>query len=310
MKTDRLVSILVMLLRKRKIQAKELAEMFEVSTRTILRDVEALNLAGIPIVTYQGAGGGIGIAEGFRLDKTVLTESDMAGIFSTIKGVGKTLPDSRHEILMEKLKSILSSSQLEMINSKADQLIIDPTPWGEYKGLKEKTKEIHKAIENNKEIEFEYTNVNGKSTYRKVEPYSLLLKNQSWYLYGYCHLREEFRLFKLTRIGNLRQLDSIFVKKEIRMEEYPWEGEWQEPGNVVALKLVFDKEMESIIADLPDINIIKLEDGRFLADDYIPVSPWIYSFILSFGDKVEVIDPPHIREEIRKIAERIANRYK
>lgn len=128
MKIDRLVSILVILLRRKRIQAKELAQMFEVSVRTILRDVEALNLAGISIVTYQGANGGIGIAEGYRLDKSILTEDDMADIIATLKGAAKTLPDRRHEILMEKFKSILSSSQLEAVNSKANQLVIDHSP--------------------------------------------------------------------------------------------------------------------------------------------------------------------------------------
>ena len=100
MKLDRLLSILVVLLRKQRVQAKELAEMFDVSVRTILRDVDAINLAGIPIVTYQGINGGIGIAEGFRLDRSVLTSEDMAAIISTLKGIAVTIPDSREEIVM------------------------------------------------------------------------------------------------------------------------------------------------------------------------------------------------------------------
>lgn len=309
MKTDRLVSILVILLRKRKIRAKELAEMFEVSTRTILRDVEALNLAGIPIVTYQGANGGIGIAEGFRLDKSILTEDDMASIFTTLRGIGKTLPDCKHEILIGKFKNILSTAQLKTINSKANQIVIDPTPWGEGKALKDKNKIIRDAIKGNKEIKFDYINVYGNRTIRKVEPYSLILKNQKWYLYGYCHLRQEFRLFKLTRIDKLTVLDSTFNKKEIRPEEYPWEDEWQKPENMIALKLVFEKEMEGFIVDLTDVTITKRDDGKLLVDAYIPENPWIYSFILSFVDKVEVISPPHVRDELKQMANRIYNIY-
>ena len=113
MKLDRLISILVILLRKKRVQAKELAQMFGVSVRTILRDVDAINLAGIPVVTYQGINGGISIAEGYRLDKSVLTSNEMAVIISTLKGVACTLPDSEYKILIEKLKNILSSSQNE-----------------------------------------------------------------------------------------------------------------------------------------------------------------------------------------------------
>ena len=111
MKLDRLVSILVLLLRRERVQARELAEMFDVSVRTILRDVEAINLAGIPIVTYQGSNGGIGIAEGYRLGKSVLTEDDMSTIISTLSGIAGSIPDSRHGVLMEKLRNIISTSQ-------------------------------------------------------------------------------------------------------------------------------------------------------------------------------------------------------
>ncbi len=105
MKLDRLISILVILLRKERVQAKELAERFGVSVRTILRDVDAINLAGIPVVTFQGSNGGIGLAEGYRFDKSVLTFDDMAAIITTLKGVSGTLTHSnQHDILMEKLK--------------------------------------------------------------------------------------------------------------------------------------------------------------------------------------------------------------
>ncbi|HBK68371.1 MAG TPA: YafY family transcriptional regulator, partial [Firmicutes bacterium] len=129
MKLDRLLSILMLLLRKDRVQAKELAEKFEVSTRTILRDIDAINLAGIPIVTYQGVNGGIGIAEGYRLDRSILTSDEMVSIITSLKGMARLIPESQHEILLEKLKNILNLSQLEKLESKTRQLIIDPSPW-------------------------------------------------------------------------------------------------------------------------------------------------------------------------------------
>ena len=299
MKIDRLVSILVILLRRKRIQAKELAQMFEVSVKTILRDVEAINLAGIPIVTYQGANGGIGIAEGYRLDKSILTEDDMA----------KTLPDRRHEILMEKFKSILSSSQLEAVNSKANQLVIDHSPWGDDKSLKAKAALIRKAIEDNKELEFTYTDIEGGRTARRVEPYSLILKAQKWYLYGWCHLRQDFRLFKLSRIGEFTVSDMSFVKRKMPLEEYPWESEWQKPKDMVSLQLIFERVMKSIIVDFFGSDIEELEDGRLLINACMPENNWLYGFILSFGDQVEVINPPHIRTIIKEISEKIYRKY-
>lgn len=290
-------------------QAKELAEMFEVSVRTILRDVEAINLAGIPIVTYQGANGGIGIAKGYRLDKSVLTEDEMADIITTLRGVANTLPDSRHEVLIEKLKNILSSSQLEAVYSKANRLVIDHSPWGEDVSTKAKAALLHKAVEGKKEISFAYTNIDGERTTRIVEPYSLLLKAQKWYLYGWCRLRQNFRLFKLSRISELTISDISFIKRELPKEECPWEQEWQKPQNMVSLQLAFEKEMESIVVDCFGPDFEKMEDGRILINASLPENNWLYGFILSFGNQVEVINPPHIRTILREISENIYKKY-
>mgnify|MGYP001017143158 CR=1 FL=1 len=125
MKLDRLVSIIVLLLRKEKIQAKELAQLFEVSVRTIYRDIEAINLAGIPIVTYPGSNGGISIAKGYRLDKSVLTKDEMSAVVSALKGISATMPDTRYDIIMEKIRSLIPAEQLDSIDPKIQQLIID-----------------------------------------------------------------------------------------------------------------------------------------------------------------------------------------
>lgn len=309
MKLDRLVSILVMLLRKERVQAKELAEMFDVSVRTILRDVDAINMAGIPIVTYQGVNGGIGIAEGYRLDKSVLTGDDMAAILTTLRGVAKTLPDSRHTVIMEKFKNTLSNSQLELVNSKANELVIDLSPWGRDEATKTKAASIRKAIEAVKEIEFTYTDNEGSRTSRSVEPYSLLLKSQKWYLYAWCKLRQEFRLFKLSRISELSLTNRVFKKREVTIDEHPWEGEWQKPQNMVALQLVFEKDVSSIAVDYFGTDVEELEDGRILINASMPENNWLYGFILSFGTEVEVINPPYIREILKEISRKIYEKY-
>ncbi|MGE5649307.1 MAG: helix-turn-helix transcriptional regulator [Bacillota bacterium] len=146
MKLDRLISIIIILLRKERVQAKELAEMFDVSVRTILRDIDTINLSGIPIVTYQGINGGIGIAEGYRLDRSILTENEMASVIRSLRGLTKGIPDVNNEILIEKFNSILSKHQLHNVNSKANQLIIDISPWGENKIIKQNISLMNDAI--------------------------------------------------------------------------------------------------------------------------------------------------------------------
>ncbi|MBA1334198.1 MAG: Transcriptional regulator, DeoR family [Firmicutes bacterium] len=309
LKLDRLISILVVLLRKERVQAKELAEMFGVSVRTILRDVDAINLAGIPIVTYQGVNGGIGIAEGYRLDRSVLTSDEMAAIIAMLKGVAGSIPGSRHEVLLEKLKNIMSKPQLDTLKSKTDRLVIDFSPWGGNEHLKDKIAVINKAIETLKVVEFEYTDSNGLRTNRKVEPYSLILKGQKWYLYAWCLMRQDFRLFKLSRIKELTVLEVCYDPRDVSLEELPWDNEWQKPENVVELELAFEKEMEGIAEEWFGEDLVRLEDGRVMVRAMLPENNWLYGFLLSFGMGVEVISPPHIRTILAEIGAGIHKKY-
>lgn len=310
MKLDRLLSILVILLRKERVRAKELAEKFGVSVRTVLRDVEAINLAGIPIVTYQGVNGGIGVAEGYRLDRSILTSDEMAAIITALKGVAGTVPDNRHDILLDKFKNTLSSAQLNIVNSKANQLIIDLSPWGGNQPLKEKVAAIRTAIEECREISFSYTDSNGSQTRRMVEPYSLLLKDQRWYLYAWCLMREDFRLFKLSRIKGLEVLNVSFTPRDVSLKEFPWENEWSGPGDMIELELVFNAEMAGIVEECFGEEVVVLDDGEFMVKVMMPENNWLYGFLLSFGTGVEVINPPHLRRIIANIAEEIHKKYK
>ncbi|MDO7787359.1 helix-turn-helix transcriptional regulator [Desulforamulus aquiferis] len=309
LKLERLISILVILLRKERVQAKELAEMFGVSVRTILRDVDAIDLAGIPIVTYQGFNGGIGIAKGYRLDKSILTKDEMAAIITMAKGMAGALPDKNHEILLEKLKNTLSSAQVENLETKVNQLVIDLSPWRGNQSLKVKAANIRRAIDSLKELNFIYTDSSGHTTMREVEPYSLVLKGQSWYLYGWCLMRRDLRLFKLARIKELTVTDKSYKPREISLEQLPWEGNRQRPENMIKLELVFEQEFASLAEECFGEEVCKGDDGRIMVMAEMPENNWLYGFLLSFGTGVEVINPPHIRTKLCKIGEGIYKKY-
>lgn len=308
MKLDRLLSILVVLLRKERVQARELAEMFEVSVRTILRDVEAINMAGIPVVTYQGAKGGIGVAEGFRLDRSALTADEMAAVISALNGVARTMPDSRHSILMEKFKNTLPAAQQDMLADKVNRLVIDLNPWGG-EPLKGPRRVLQQAIEDCREISFIYSDVKGSRTQRTAEPYSLVLKGQKWYLYAWCLLRGDFRLFKLSRIKDLAVTEKVFERRAVSLEELPWDKAWPAPDKNVEVELVFDSEMESIIEEWFGDDAQVLEDGRLLVRAVMPENNWLYGFILSFGAGVEVASPRYLRRTVAEIAYDIYKKY-
>lgn len=309
MKIDRLISILVVLLRRERVQAKELAEMFGVSVRTILRDVEAINLAGIPIVTYQGANGGIAVAEGYRIDKSILSADELAAIMASLKGVSATIPDQRYEILMEKLKNPLSSDQLSVLDQKSRQMIIDLSPWGGYGDLKEILIMLRGAIEKHLVIAFEYTDADSRKSKRRAEPYSLLLKGQQWYLYAWCLLRQDFRIFKLSRIRDLSVCGPGFDPREIPDETFPWEDEWQKNAGMLELDLLFEAEMESLVEEHFDAPMYKQEDGRILVKISLPENNWMYGWLLSFGSMMEVLHPPHVRRILADMAGKILARY-
>ena len=208
MKLDRLLGILTTLLQKEKITAPELAAKFEVTRRTIGRDIDTLCQAGIPIVTQQGAGGGISIMEGFKLDKTVLTTDELSGIIAALKGIGSVSETSNIERTLDKLR--VNSNT---VVSLKEPIIIDLASY--YKGdLTEKIELIKRAVLDTRLIEFDYYYDKGES-HRRIEPYYVIFQWSAWYLFGFCAERQDWRLFKLQRLWNLFACDEVYSPREI-----------------------------------------------------------------------------------------------
>ncbi|MDA3810475.1 MAG: YafY family protein [Spirochaetaceae bacterium] len=197
MKVERLISILMLLLNKRKLTAKELAEYFEVSVRTIQRDMDTLCSAGIPIYGDVGKYGGYQLTENYKLDRSFLTVNEMDTLVTMLKGFSDTLFNDSIKTILEKMGGLNKTS------TNLGNFQIDMTPWGADKGFLETLNHINKAIEEKRFVSFEYYDLYNNKTLRKVEPYITILKSGSWYIYGYCLLREEYRLFKISRIFEL-----------------------------------------------------------------------------------------------------------
>ena len=193
MKIDRLIGILSVLLQEEKVNAPDLAERFEVSRRTINRDIDDLLYAGIPIRTSQGVGGGISIAEGYKVDRTILTSKDMQMILAGLRSLDSVSGSSYYGQLMEKIQAGSS----EFISGR-DSILIDLSSW--YKeSLAPKISTIQDAIENRHLLEFYYYAPSGESK-RSIEPYYIVFKWTSWYVYGWCLKRKDYRLFKLSEL--------------------------------------------------------------------------------------------------------------
>ena len=232
MKIERMIGILSVLLQKEKITAPELAKMFEVSRRTINRDVEALCKAGIPISTSQGVGGGISIMEGYGMDKTILTSKDMQMILAGLRSLDSISGSSYYRQLMEKIKNGSSN-----FISGRDSILIDLSSW--YKdALAPKIQLIQDAIEERKLLSFHYYAPKGESK-RVIEPYYLVFKWSSWYVWGWCTQKQDFRLFKLNRMDCLFKTNEAFIAKNAPLPDlstekiFPFE---------IRVKAIFQKE--------------------------------------------------------------------
>jgi predicted DNA-binding transcriptional regulator YafY len=319
MKLDRLLAIVIMLVNRRMVQAKELADTFEVSVRTIYRDIDVINQAGIPVISYQGAGGGISLSEGYRLDRNVFTNNELVAIVSALQSVSTTHFHTSNKHLLEKMNSIVPATESEQFKFQTQQFIVDLSPWGKQSMLEEKLAKVKAAIEGLYQLAFTYCSAEGELSQRIVEPYTLVLKKHTWYLYAYCLKRQQFRLFKLIRMNDVAILEHSFVRINISIEQIPWNQEWTTPEKTTRLVLRFHKSakhlaeewfgVESLVAEAGDGTGDGEKAGYIVETDF-PENRWLYGFILSFGPDVEVIEPAHIRRIILDMAMNISNIYK
>lgn len=211
MKLDRMIGILSILLQQEKVTAPYLAEKFEVSRRTINRDIEALCMAGIPLVTEPGQNGGVSIMDGYKIDRTLLSTSDMQAILAGLRGLDSVSGTNRYAQLMEKLSAGASN-----LLAGDTHILIDLSSW--YKAsLSPKIELLHDAILSGRMVSFTYFAPKGESQ-RTIEPYDLIFQWSSWYLWGWCESREDFRLFKLGRTTDL-QMGEPFEKRAVPLPD-------------------------------------------------------------------------------------------
>lgn len=301
MKIDRLIGILSILLQEEKVTAPQLAERFEVSRRTINRDIEDLCRTGIPIVTIQGTGGGIRIMEGYKMDRTLLSSKDMQMILAGLRSLDSISGSHYYGQLMEKIKA--GSSKFV---SGSDSILIDLSSWDK-ESISPKIEMIQDAIDLGKTLKFEYYAPKGNSE-RVIEPYHLIFKWASWYVYGYCHLRGDFRMFKLNRMANI--FHSVEFKKRnlVPLPDLSSENVFPMQSKVKAL---FEPSMKwHLIEEYGVDAFVELEDGTLLFEHEYADDDGLLSWMLSLRDKVTVLEPESVREKMYKITSELSERYR
>jgi predicted DNA-binding transcriptional regulator YafY len=292
MKVERLISILMLLLNKRKLTAKELSGYFEVSIRTIQRDMDTLCNAGIPIYGDVGKYGGYQLTENYKLDRNFLTGKEMDTLVTMLKGFSDTLFSDSIRTILEKMGGFNKNT------TSLGNLHIDMTPWGADKGFLETLNLINNAIEEKRLISFEYYDLYNNKTIRQVEPYISILKVGSWYIYAYCLKRKEYRVFKISRIFELRILQKTFEKRD-NVGDPSQIGTMDLTRESSKIKIRFSPDSRGKIPDFFDPRIVEEDEmGRLIFDTSFPIDEWLISVIMSFGGDAEVLEPESLRKEI------------
>ena len=298
MKINRLLEIVTILLNRETVTAKELADRFGVSSRTIYRDIDALSSAGVPVYTNKGNSGGISLLEDYTLNKTMLSKSESEGLLLALKTMGATsYPEA--DAIIDKLGAIFKNNQAH------DWIEVDFAGWSSKVNEQNKFSIIRDAIINNQVIRFDYVNANGSKSSRSAEPVKLIFNAYTWYLIAYCLLRDSHRMFRLSRIKNVQVTDQHFTRREIQ--------EYENQANtlpLIELKLrCGEKILNRLYDTFDDEYISKNDDGSYNLTVTLPEDEWVYSYILSFGGNAEVIEPKHIREIIKTRAKEISEKY-
>lgn len=300
MKIDRLIGILSVLLQKETVTAPYLAERFEVSRRTINRDIEDLSKAGIPIVTRQGVGGGISIMENYKINQTLLTTAEMQDILAGLRSLDSVNGTNRYGLLMEKLSA--GSSDFMTGNQS---VLIDLSSW--YKdSLAPKIALIRRAIESRRELTFFYYSPGGEGE-RVIEPYYLLFRWSSWYVWGWCKTREDFRLFKLNRMDQVRLSDQVFSGREVPLPDLRNERIF--PGHI-SVKALFDAACKwRLVEEFGTECFAQQADGRLLFQADYTDREHLLSWLFTFQEKAEVLEPESIRLEMIEKIQKMRERY-
>lgn len=289
MEQSRLFKIVYHLLEKGKSTAPELAEKFEVSIRTIYRDLDTISAAGIPIYATQGKGGGIFIMQDFVLNKSLLSEQEKEQILMALQGISATEHNQTDELLM-KLSGLFQSKVTNWIE-------VDFSEWYKNTPNYDVFNLIKNAIFNQYTITFSYFAREGNYSNRTVEPIKLIFKNRDWYLYGFCLLRNDFRFFKLTRIKDLEISSDTFIREVKSSHEIETVIKNK---NFIHAKLKFSPKVAFRVYDEFTDNVSKDNQGNLYVNIDLPDNETLFSYILSFGDNVEILEPDYLRHSMKE----------
>ena len=308
MKTDRLVSIIMMLLDKERVSAQELADRFEVSPRTIYRDIETINMAGIPVRSTPGVGGGLEIMQEYKLDKNVFSAADLSAILMGLSSLSGMVRGNELVNALAKVRRFIPADRAKEIELRANQIYIDLSPWMGNRNIQPYLELVKTALQESRMLSFEYADRFGNKTVRTVEPYQIVLKGSHWYFQGYCRKREDFRLFRLSRISNLQMSRETFSPRDYQKPVLDFGDILKTMQTTIKLRVqksAMDRLLDFCTCEhaVPDGEEHYIVNFPFIENEYY------YDILISFGDQCECLEPLHVRAEMKRRIQNMAALY-
>ena len=307
MKFETMINILFEMLSKKTVQAKYLAQKYGICTRTVVRYINCLDLAGVPIYSTRGRNGGYNIMDTFRLSSTFMTVKEFEQVINSLTSIVSSVPDKTLASAINKLKATVKP-EYGGFDIKSGNLIIDGGPWGDTVGYKAKLQVIEQSLNETRELFIRYHDRNGAVSERIIEPHVIVFKQGIWYVYAFCRLRNEFRFFKTGRIEIATLRDAKFTRRDLSKQDLPLDF-WHNSVKAERVVMEIDKNVVSDVEEWLGIENVKLSDGKYIADVSLPFDNGLVSKIMSYSSDIKVISPAILKDKIKATALAVASKY-
>lgn len=298
----------MLLLERDVVPTSELAEKLEVSRRTIFRDIDTLNIAGMPIMVTRGSTGGVSLMKSYKVDKKLFTPKDVQSLITSLQSYNQLLENKEIANTLTKLQSMTEKNDLLKQNINYQNFSIDLEPNQGNRSLRILLKVIETAMNNKRYLLFNYTDKSGDGTSRKVEPYKVVFKESSWYLQAFSIERNDYRIFKLARMSDVQLSEETFTPRDF--VPLPMDGSNWMTKDIVIVIIRIDKSLkDKVIERFGEEYIIARNENNYIAKYPIVDNEDGYNVLLKFGRKCEIIEPLSVRQNFKKYLMKIIERY-
>ena len=294
----------MLLLSKRKLTAQQIATRYGISTRSVYRYVDELNICGVPVDIARGRYGGITIADTFRLPAGYFTREEYASTINALTAMSSQVNDKSILSALEKLQRQQKNEKREL--SVCGNIIVDGGTWGDSKNFTEKMKVCESAVNDKKSLLIDYISSGGEHSKRVIDPHLLIFKQNVWYVYAFCHTKQTFRTFKIGRIKSASFTGESFVKREFTRDELDLNFYYSEK-NLVDVTLEIEKSRLADAEEWLGIDNIEPRGNGFTARITLPDDGGLVNKILSYGGGIRVLEPKELKEKVIAAAKKIAD---